>query len=105
MQGEFNALAPSGASENLIDIIADMERSYWRIFGTRTFAGDLDPDGLMTKESRDQELRFINYPCENSYDACLKIEYVLSRQHLCEGLVDDFVPLLRSLKGLEGGAA
>lgn len=104
MQGESTTHVPSGASENLIDIIADMERAYWCMMATGAWGSNLDPDGLLSFENRRQELRFINYPCRNADDAVLKINYILERGHLCEGLVDDFVPLLRSLKGLEGGA-
>lgn len=91
-------------SENLINIITDMERSYWRVMASGIYGEDLDPDLRLREENCASELLFINYPCRDASETCLKINYILSRQHICEGLVDDFVPLLRSLKGLEGGA-
>lgn len=81
MQVETTPFTPSPASEKLIDIITDLERSYWRMMATGAYGADLDPDLSLGKENREHELRFINYPCRNARETCLKINYILSRQH------------------------
>lgn len=89
----------------LAECIAELDRRYAAWLATAPGDAILRTDIPEFAAVRQQEIILVSMPCRSYAQVVSKVQYILGKAEVFDSVSDELEPLLRSLVGLEGGAA